>query len=169
MADDELLHVLLSHDRWATVQVLDACDRLTEEQFHRRFDIGPGSLHDTLTHVVGATRAWTETLAQVEPGPRLEADGQRRTPGQLRALLDEAWGRFHAEARRRPLDERVTRRLRDGRTIQMTRGAVVAQVTSHGMHHRAQCLNMLRHLGVQPLPASSVAEWTWLGDERGRA
>jgi uncharacterized damage-inducible protein DinB len=34
---------------------------------------------------------------------------------------------------------------------------------THGMHHRAQCLNMLRRLGVQPLPPSSVAEWTWLG------
>ena len=30
------------------------------------------------------------------------------------------------------------------------------------MHHRAQCLNMLRQLGVTPLPPSSVAEWTWL-------
>jgi uncharacterized damage-inducible protein DinB len=32
------------------------------------------------------------------------------------------------------------------------------------MHHRAQCLNMLRHLGVTPLPASSVTEWTWMGE-----
>jgi uncharacterized damage-inducible protein DinB len=33
------------------------------------------------------------------------------------------------------------------------------------MHHRAQCLNMLRKLGVTPLPKSSVAEWTLEGDE----
>jgi len=54
--------------------------------------------------------------------------------------------------------------MRDGRTFDITRGAVVAHVTTHGMHHRAQCLNMLRQLGVSPLPPSSVVEWTWSGD-----
>jgi uncharacterized damage-inducible protein DinB len=38
------------------------------------------------------------------------------------------------------------------------------QVATHGVHHRAQCLNMLRHLGVKPLPLSSVAEWSRTAD-----
>jgi uncharacterized damage-inducible protein DinB len=164
MPEGDLLKILLAHDRWATAQILGACGNLTAEEFHRRFDIGPGSLHDALTHVVGAMRTWTETLAGTEPRPRLESDGQRRTPGQIRSLFEESWRAFAAEARRRPLEEMVTRRTRDGQTRHYTRGAVVAQVTTHGMHHRAQYLNMLRQLGVHPLPPSSVAEWTWLGD-----
>src|SRR5258706_9805920 len=88
-------------------------------------------------------------------------------PGQLLALLDEEWADFSAEARRRPVGEMVTRTMRSGKTLQFTRGAAVMQVTTHGMHHRAQCLNMLRQLGVTPLPASSVAEWTWTGEGRG--
>jgi hypothetical protein len=38
-----------------------------------------------------------------------------------------------------------------------------------GVHprHRAQRLNMLRRLGVQPLPPSSVAAWSWLGEAQG--
>ena len=164
MPESDPLRILLSHDRWATAQILDACDGLTADQFHRRFEIGPGSLHDALTHVVGAMRAMTETLAGREPRPRLEGDGQRRTPGQLRSLFEEACREFSAEARRRPLEETVSRRTRDGRTLTMTRGAVLTHVTTHGTHHRAQCLNMLRHLGVNPLPPSGVAEWTWLGE-----
>src|SRR5437660_7339128 len=144
MPESDILQILLSHDRWATEQILGACGKVTADEFHRRFEIGPGSLHDTLTHVAGAMRTWTETLAGTERGPRLEADGKRRTPEQLRSLLDEAWREFAAEARRRPVEETVTRRMRDGRTLQFTRGAVLAQVTTHGMHHRAQCLNMLR-------------------------
>jgi uncharacterized damage-inducible protein DinB len=58
----------------------------------------------------------------------------------------------------------ITRKLRDGRTVHMTRGAVLTHVTTHGMHHRAQCLNMLRHLGLSPLPPSSVTEWTLFGE-----
>ena len=46
------------------------------------------------------------------------------------------------------------------------RAAVLTHVATHGMHHRAQCLNMLRRLDVQPLPPSSVSEWTWLGETR---
>jgi uncharacterized damage-inducible protein DinB len=166
MPESDPLLILLAHDRWATVQILDACGRLSDEQFHRRFEMGPGSLHDTLTHVVGAIRAWTETLAGWEPRPRPETDGRRRTPEEIHALLGESCRELSAEVGRRPLDETVTRRLRDGRTVVLTRGAVLTHVTTHGMHHRAQCLNMLRHLGVMPLPASSVTEWTWLGETR---
>jgi len=50
MPESDLLQILLSHDRWATAQLLGACGGLTADQFYRRFDIGPGSLHDTLTH-----------------------------------------------------------------------------------------------------------------------
>ena len=166
MPETDCLEILLAHDRWATTQLLSACGRLTADQFHQRFDIGPGSLHDTLTHIAGATRTWTETLAGQDPRPRLETDGQRRTPEQLLSLLEEAWREFCAEVRRRPLEETVLRRTRDGRVLQITRAAVLTQVTTHGMHHRAQCLNMLRQLGVKPLPPSSVAEWTWVADAR---
>lgn len=167
MPESDPLLILLSHDRWATLQLLDACAALADHQLHRRFEIGAGSLHDTLTHVVGAMRTWTDTLAGAEPRPRVETDGQRRTPEQLRALFDEAWHAISAEARRRPLAEMATRRMRDGRTVQLTRGAILTHVTTHGMHHRAQCLNMLRQLGVTPLPPGSVAEWTWLADAQG--
>ena len=161
------LQILLSHDRWATTQILDACAKLTDEQFQQRFDIGPGSLHDALTHVIAVVLALTDTLAGAEPRPRIDGDGRRRTPGQLRSLLEESWPAFAAEAHRRPLDETITRRTKDGRTLVMTRGAAFVHVATHGMHHRAQCLNMLRRLGVAPLPPSSVAEWTWFGDTQG--
>jgi uncharacterized damage-inducible protein DinB len=68
---------------------------------------------------------------------------------------------------RGPLEEPATRRMWDGRTLQVTRGAIPIQVTTQGMHHRAPCLNMLRQLGVTPLPPSSVAEWTWMGKAEG--
>ena len=41
---------------------------------------------------------------------------------------------------------------------------VITHIATHGTHHRAQCLNMLRRLGVHPLPQSSVAEWTRAAD-----
>ncbi|MFT3788186.1 MAG: DinB family protein [Tepidisphaeraceae bacterium] len=165
MPQGDCLQILFSHDRWATAQLLNACDALTTEQFHQRFDMGLGSLHDTLTHVIGAMRTWTDTLADVELRPRLETDGQRRTPAELRSLLGEVADAFAAELTRRPHGEVVTRRLMSGKTIHLTRAAALMQVLTHGMHHRAQCLNMLKQLGVKPLPPSSVVEWTWVVDK----
>jgi uncharacterized damage-inducible protein DinB len=161
MSESDPIQILLLHDRWASGQILDACAKLTDEQFHRRFEIGPGSLHDTLTHIIGTMRALSESLAGTPLTPRLEGDGQKRTPQQLRILLDEWFNEVAAQARRRPLDEPVSRRTRDGQLRTLPRSAWLVHLFTHGMHHRAQCLNMLRHLGVKPLPPSSVAEWGW--------
>jgi uncharacterized damage-inducible protein DinB len=162
MAKSDPLEILLAHDQWATRQILDACTKLTAEQFHQRFDIGAGSLHDATTHILGAMRTWTQALAGQEPGPRLE-EGGRRTGAELLALLETCARELAGEARRRPLNETIER-VRDGKTYHFTRGAVLTHVMTHGMHHRAQSLNMLRRLGVKPLPPSSVIEWVRMVD-----
>jgi uncharacterized damage-inducible protein DinB len=38
------MEILLTHNRWATKNLLDACAALPGEQFHKSFDMGPGSL-----------------------------------------------------------------------------------------------------------------------------
>jgi uncharacterized damage-inducible protein DinB len=154
--------ILLAHDRWASRQILEACSKLTPEQFHQRFEMGPGSLHDTTTHIIQAMRLMSDLLAGREVRPRLEP-AEHRTPGQLLALLEETADDFGQLVRSHPLEGIVTRE-RGGKTYSFTRGAVATHVTTHGMHHRAQCLNMFRHLSVKPLPPSSVMEWTWMAD-----
>jgi uncharacterized damage-inducible protein DinB len=160
------LDILLAHNEWATRQILEACVNLTDEQFHQRFEMGPGSLHDTTTHLLGAFRSWGDMLAGREPRPRIDQDGTRRTPAQLLALLEEIAPDFATTARSHPLDEIVSA-VRGGRSYSFTRGGVITHVTTHGMHHRAQCLNMLRHVGVSALPSSSVLEWMLKADNNG--
>jgi uncharacterized damage-inducible protein DinB len=53
----------------------------------------------------------------------------------------------------------VTTSEQGGNSYSFCRGGVITNVTTHGLHHHAQCLNMLRQLGVDPLPHSSVVEW----------
>jgi uncharacterized damage-inducible protein DinB len=162
MPTSDPIEILLETNLWATHHLLDACRSLTDEQFHQKFQIGLGSLHDTLTHVLGAMRAWGDLIGGREPQPRLEAD-HPRTVDQLKSMLDEIAADFAASARAHPTDEIVTG-SRGGREYSFARGAVIVHVTTHGMHHRAQCLNMLRCLGVDPLPHSSVLEWTMMAD-----
>jgi uncharacterized damage-inducible protein DinB len=163
MPSSDFLEILLAHDRWATGQLLEFCEDLSDEQFHQRFEMGVGSLHDSVTHILGAMRTWTDSLAEREGGQRLEENGQKHKPKELAALLDSVADALAAEARRKPVSDTISRRLRSGKTFAFTRAAVLTHVATHSMHHRAQCLNMLRQLGVKPLPPSSVTEWTFLG------
>ena len=162
MASSDPLGILLTHNTWATHQTLDACEALGSEQFQQRFEMGPGSLHDTLVHVLSAMEGWGELLSGQPIGDGLgEGDFQI---AELRTRLDALSD--HLAAHVRPVDELVSGE-RGGRSYQFARGAVVTHVATHGMHHRAQCLNMLRALGVDPLPPVSVLEWMLMVDGQG--
>lgn len=160
------LMALLRSDAWGTRGILRVCAGLTYEQFHQRFDIGLGSLHDTITHVISAMRRWTDRLAGREPRPMLHAaPGQPHVPGEqvsrtaaeLLALLDEAERDLLETYERIKGDLSATVMLDwpgkagEVKRYTFTRAAVLAHVGSHGYHHRAQCLNMLRRLGA-PVP-----------------
>jgi predicted O-methyltransferase YrrM/uncharacterized damage-inducible protein DinB len=162
----DTLNSMLAHDAWATREVLRACAALDDGAWHRAFEIGPGSLHDTLTHIVGAMFRWADRIdgppRQVRPSIE---DGTRRTPAELLALLDLAAADLAASAaraRHRGLATKLDVTL-GGTAYRFTLGGMLAHVATHGAHHRAQCLNMLRRLelaGVSDqLPEIDFLEW----------
>ncbi|MHC5023030.1 MAG: DinB family protein [Planctomycetota bacterium] len=155
---------LLDHDAWATRQLLECCRDLTDEQFHRRFDIGPGSLHDTLRHVIGAMARWADRIGDADLRPSPEADPTPRSVDELLAMHDVATRDLAAVARR-VHDEQRLEEILDltfaGRAYQFTRGTAIVHVCTHGTHHRAQCLNMLRRLAVpvERIPEIAAIDW----------
>ena len=161
MTTSDATEILLRHDRWATGQLIDACATLPDAQFHQNFEMGPGSLHDTLTHMLSAVRGWGDLIGGREQRDLLEV--VRRTPKELAAIHDELASDFEQSVRAHPADELVTG-SRGGRTFTFARGAVATHVATHGMHHRAQCVNMLRQLGVEQQPPTSVLEWILMVD-----
>ncbi len=169
--------IMLKHDRWATRRVLEACTPLKPEQFTRRFEMGFGSLHDTITHVIAAMRRWHDRLAEVRLRPSIDrplsggepgdVGYQVRTAAELLVLHEEASEQFAACAKAcvapggKGLASVIHMKFGD-KPYSFTRGAVFVHVTTHGMHHRAQCLNMLRQIGVysvEDLPELAVVDW----------
>lgn len=153
------IDILLAHDAWATRQILLVCETLAREQFSKKFDLGPGSLQATITHMLAAMQTWNDTLAQRPLRDRIDMDGKQYSPAELLALLDQVTADFAAIARAHPLDG-IVNRIRNDKEFSFARAAIITHVATHGMHHRAQCLNMLKQLGVKPLPPSSIAEWS---------
>lgn len=162
MLPSDPMEVLLLHNLWATRHILQTCEKLSDEQLHRRFEMGRGSLHDTTLHMIQVVRGWGDLLAGREfvvPNPN-----DRKTVAEQLVMLEQVSDDFTAIARKYPTAEMVTRE-RGGKTYSFSRGGVVTHVMTHGMHHRAQCLNMLRQVGVNPLPTSSVVEWMIAGGQ----
>lgn len=171
--------ILLASDAWGTRNLLIACRKLTEAQFHQKFEIGLGSLHENLTHIVGTMRRWCDridgrplraSLIAVPGRPDIPAEVKRRTPDELLALLADA----ERDLRETATKWRTTPGGLDGfvhlewprkeggmNKYTFTRGCCFTHVCTHGFHHRAQCLNMLRHLGLagDDQPESSTIDW----------
>lgn len=159
MTTSDPVELLLTTNEWANRNMIEACRGLSEEQLHQSFEMGLDNLHDTILHVVSAMKGWGDLLAGRDQEPHLEG---RHSLDELLAMHDRVAADFRKSAESHPLDEPVTGE-RGGRTWTFARGAVITHVTTHGMHHRAQCLNMLRHLGAEQ-PQSAVLQWVLTED-----
>lgn len=138
-------------------QLFDRVRPLSSEQYAREFPIGLGTLGRTLTHVmisewyyiqrmdqrdVPPYEQWPIRDEQPPPFPDLETIWTRQA-GDTRAALGTPRD-WNAEIEYRVTDD-------DGRRMIVTATAagLFTQLAFHEVHHRAQVLNMLRHLGVQ--------------------
>lgn len=129
---------------------------LSEEQYARQFPIGPGTLGRTLTHImisewyyiqrmqgreVPPYDQWPIRDDQPPPFAQLEATWHKQAAATRAALSDVP--DFSATLQYHVIDD-------DGAEIIVTASPadLITQLALHEVHHRAQAMNMLRHLGV---------------------
>lgn len=158
----DLLDRFLGHDAWTTRRLLLYCRELSPEQLRQRFDIGHGTLQETLVHMIRNIEVWTDLLygrpVQPVPEPREEADS---VEGLIRRL-DKAAADFGAIARQLTgegrLDDLWTDVL-DNPPTQKTYGGTIVHLITHSMHHRGEVLHMLERLGVPNLIEGDALSW----------
>lgn len=160
----ETLEILSGHNAWATRVLIDDAAKLTDAQLQQRFEIGPGSIHDTLRHIIGAMLRWADRIGGRPVRESIQRDDRRFTTDELRTLLQQADGELrHVAAEldaRNGWRERMEFVMEADKTYFFTRAAAMLHVLTHGMHHRAQIVNMRRQLGRPPLGLDlDVVEW----------
>lgn len=97
----DLLDRLLRHNVWATRQLIEGARSLSSEQYVCRFNIGPGSVHDTLRHIISVMYGWADSIADRTRRPSLGADGEGpvRSIDELLQLLNDAARELQKTAR----------------------------------------------------------------------
>jgi len=166
----ELEDILLDADAWGVRRLLERCLALSDEEFRRPMEIGPGSLHNTFSHLVRAAGFFAalldgrppvapETGAPRSPAAMLEAYVAACT--DLRGGVERSRGASAGD--RIELPSRGAGEQRKS----VSRAELIGQIGTHGAYHRAQVANMLRRLGVDPIPDTDLILWaTERGDRR---
>lgn len=143
------LRELFAYNRWANDRLLAAAAQLDDARLDQRFDMGPGSIRETLKHIYGAERIWYERVDG--PGWKYLPQG---APVQSLIELREAMHRLHdardawmAELSVAGLERSVSYRDMKGNPHVNRLCDILAHVGNHGVHHRAQVGAMLTRVG----------------------
>jgi uncharacterized damage-inducible protein DinB len=157
LIDSQMIAELLTYSDWARERLMAPISGLAEERLDGEFEIGPGSLRATLRHIYFAERLWAQRLdvpgwQKLPPADSLEAVAE--VAANDRALVQAycTWLRaLPADALARP----VAYVDLAGRSWTAAVGDALLQACNHGVHHRAQAVNMLRAIG-RPLPRPGI-------------
>ena len=148
MQDD--IVALFAYDRWANRKVLDACRKLTAEQYVAEPVPGWSSVRSTLFHIVLATEFNLRTLDS-DPGARIPTEAELATVDDMAQLLERAYRRFE-ELRPTLTPERLNTVLTlraIGRTFTLPRWAILRHIVNHSSYHRGQNASKLKRFGIE--------------------
>ena len=144
------IEVLFLYDRWANRKVLDACRKLTAEQFVAEPVPGWSSVRSTLYHIAMATELNLRTLTS-DQDDRIPTEAELVTVDELAQFLERAYRRFE-ELRPTLTPERLNTVLTlraIGRTFTLPRWAILRHIVNHSSYHRGQNAPKLKRFGIE--------------------
>jgi uncharacterized damage-inducible protein DinB len=149
----DLVRFQLAHSTWAISRLLDAAATLPASAIEENLGIGPGSLRENLAHTIECMFFFADNFAGREYAERPHFAERTKALSGLLPLLNEADSELRTAmlaAIGQGLSERILWPNADARSLPSA--AAISQVFDHAALHRTQCINMLKRLGVQPVP-----------------
>jgi len=146
------IQVFFAYNDWAQERLMSFVEPLDDEKLDRSFEMGMDSLRETMGHLYSVEWVWLERWKGHSPAVD-------KIPNEFPEMKDlhHMW-RITADERNifiealsdADLDQLVTYTNAKSEEWSFKLGHILMHVCSHGTHHRAQVLNMLRHVGVRP-------------------
>ena len=156
MQDD--IVALFAYERWANHIVLEACCKLTAEQYAAEPVPGWSSVRSTINHIALATELNLRTLAS-DPDDVVPTEAALATVDDAAQLLERAYRRFE-ELRPTLTPERLNTMLTlraVGRTFTLPRWAILRHIVNHSTYHRGQVASKLKRFGIE----QSITDFFW--------
>jgi uncharacterized damage-inducible protein DinB len=152
---------LFAYNRWADRRILDACRKLTPEQYATEPVPGWSSIRSSLVHIAIVIDGWVRGVTG-ETVNVVPTEEEMPEVDDIERLLDRAFQNFNSLL---PLltPERLATpmTLRKGtRSVDLPPWVVLRHVVNHSSYHRGQVASKLRMLGVDP-PATDLSLWAF--------
>jgi uncharacterized damage-inducible protein DinB len=151
MSQTDTIAELFRHYDWAEEKMLAATDGLSREQVDQPFDIGTGTLRKTFQHIHDSERVWIDrcttnsSAAPEAPDPNQRIADIRRHAGEIAARRKALLNSLDDESINRTVNY-----ISRGKPMSMRLADILLQICNHGMHHRAQAVNIFKWLGQSP-------------------
>ncbi len=152
---------LFAYNRWANSRVLDACRKLTAEQYAAEPVPGWASVRSTIYHIAIVTEGWLRGLA-ADPDESMPTETELATVDDAERLLERAYRRFD-ELMTSMTPERLATPIilrRRGRVATLPPWAVLRHIVNHSTYHRGQVASKLKRLGIEQ-PATDFVLWVF--------
>jgi uncharacterized damage-inducible protein DinB len=150
---------LYAFNRWADRRVLEACRKLSAEQYAAEPVPGWSSVRSSIAHIAIVTEGWLRGVAgeTVESAP---TEAELPTVDDADRLLDRAYQIFERTLPTLTPDVLATPRTFSGRgrTVVLPPWAVLRHIVNHSTYHRGQVASKLKRLGVEA-PATDMIWW----------
>jgi uncharacterized damage-inducible protein DinB len=148
---------LFAFNRWANGKMLEACRKLTPEQYGAEPVPGWPPVRSTVFHIALVTELW---LRGLENDPDDTMPTETATVADAEQLLDRAYQRLD-----RLLPALTPERLvtpitlrRGGRTATLPPWAILRHLVNHTTYHRGQVASKLKRFGIQQ-PETDFIYW----------
>jgi uncharacterized damage-inducible protein DinB len=141
---------LFAFNRWANAKMLDACRKLTPEQYSAEPVPGWSSVRATVWHIAVVTDGWLRGLAN-DPDQGFPTESELATVDDAERLLERAYRRFDEllpSLTPAVLATPVTLRRR-GRSASLPPWIVLRHIVNHTTYHRGQVASKLKRWGIQ--------------------
>jgi uncharacterized damage-inducible protein DinB len=141
---------LYDFNRWANARMLEACRKLTSEQYAAEPVPGWGSVRSTVYHIAIVTDGWLRTLAN-DPDQSFPGEADVSTVDDAARILDRAYQTLNGLLPTLSPELLATPRTmsRRGRTAVLPPWVVLRHVVNHSTYHRGQVASKLKRFGVQ--------------------
>ncbi len=146
--------------RWCTGRSMAAARTLTDAELHRPFEIGLGSVFETLLHLHSAEALWLKVINGETEGLAMLTKSDLPTLDAIAHAWPEVrvgWDSLIANTDEAGLSREIVR-VREGREFRQRVLDAMIQLPTHALYHNAQMSSMFRQMGRQ-LPDSSYIIW----------
>ena len=134
------------YNKWANLQILDVCAKLSDEHLQLTAPGTYGTIADTLLHLFSAEQRYLRRLAGSKP--EFSEHDPMPSVAVLREHAEQSGDRLVEAATKITPDDTIDEE-RDGQLLRLHLGVVLVQAMHHGNDHRTHICTVLGHHGIE--------------------